>query len=156
MKNLIRTIFAALALIFVASCSEKTVEEEQYLDLVPYNIDGIWMLSEWNGSPLAEGTFAYIVFERNNTRFTTYTNIETFVTVVETGTFGIYEDENAIWGYYEYDNERWWEHKYIVSELTSSRMVWTAEDDPSEVRVYVRVDSLPDSVLSSSSDDSAE
>ena len=37
-----------------------------------------------------------------------------------------------------------WSHRYVVSELTAGRMVWTAEDDPAEVRVYSRMSAMPD------------
>lgn len=155
MKNLLKIFLIAAFAVAAASCS-KTEEDVVYLQLTPFNIDGIWQLSEWNGEPLADGSYAYIEFDRRDMQFTSYSNIETSSPVIEPGTFGIYQEENAIWGYYEYDNQRWWTHKYVVSELTSDRMVWTAQDDPSEVRVYVRIDALPDGIAPDSSDDSEE
>lgn len=155
MKKILRIALAAAVLVSAAACS-KTEEDVVYLQLTPFNINGIWQLSEWNGEPLADGSYAYIEFDRRDMQFTSYSNIETSSPVIEPGTFGIYQEENAIWGYYEYDNQRWWTHKYVVSELTSDRMVWTAQDDPSEVRVYVRIDALPDGIAPDSSDDSEE
>lgn len=143
MKNLLKTVLVALAVTFAASCDRNGEAEEAYLPLTVFNVDGVWELAEWNGSPLADGTFAYLRLTRQDRGFTTYDNLSTFGTHVETGFFDIYQEENAIWGYYEYDNTRWWSHKYIVSELTGDRMVWTAEDDFDEVRVYVRIDELP-------------
>lgn len=153
MKNLLKTALVALAVSLAVSCDGNGEAEEAYLPLTVFNVDGLWQLAEWNGSPLAEGSFAYIQLERQDRKFTSYDNISTFGTHIETGFFDIYQEENAIWGYYEYDNTRWWTHKYTVSELTGSRMVWTAQNDPDEVRVYVRIDELPEGIAPDSSDE---
>ena len=52
--------------------------------------------------------------------------------------------DNTIGGYYDYMDFMQWSHRYVVSELTAGRMVWTAEDDPAEVRVYSRMSAMPD------------
>lgn len=157
MKKILRIALAAAVLVSAAACS-KTEEEPAYLAVTAFNVDGLWKLSEWSDASLDGTAWAYIDLDRRDGKFTAYCTIETSdaIPVIETGFYAVNEDESSIWGYYEFDNQRWWTHKYVVSELTSDRMVWTAQDDPSEVRVYVRIDALPDGIAPDSSDDSEE
>ena len=147
MKSLIRTAFIALSVIVAAvSCDKNESTTEQYLPLTPYNVAGIWELAERNGAPLGEGTYAYIEFTRRDNKFMSYDKFESFHTVYKTGVYDIYEDENAINGIFDNSYYETWTHKYVVSELTYDRMVWTAQDDASITRVYKRVDALPEGV----------
>ena len=102
---------------------------------------------------MGEGVFAYMEFVRQDRKFTGYYNFDSFATVVETGKYDIDIEDNSIGGYYDHSFKEQWKHSYIISELTSERMVWTAEDDENEVRVYMRIDSLPDGIASDSEDD---
>ena len=154
MKSLLKTAFIAAVLFSTLSCSKQETPNETYLTLSPVNLEGIWQLEEWNGLPLEDGTFAYMEFTRQSKKFTSYTNISTsdVVTSVRTGRYDIYEGD-VLAGLFDYQDYEEWEHRYVVSGLTAGRMVWTAEDDPAEVRVYVRVDSLPDGIAPDTSDD---
>lgn len=149
MKNILTSflkISAVAAAVFSAmSCDKSITDEETYLPLTYYNVDGTWELIEWNGEPLAEGTYAYIELTRQR-EFTSRSNIETTSSVAEvrTGEFDIDNGDNTIGGYYDYMDFMQWSHRYVVSELTAGRMVWTAEDDPAEVRVYSRMSAMPD------------
>ena len=159
MKNLLKIAFIATALAFAASCSKEDSETVEYLRATPYNVEGIWQLVEWNGASLADGSFAYIELVRKNRDFTAYDKIETFVTSVRTGEFDIDEENSTIGGIYDYSIYTPWEHSYVISELTHDRMVWTAEDDAAEVRVYMRVQALPEGIApetGDSEDDDAE
>lgn len=154
MKKILRIALAAAVLVSAAACS-KTEEEPAYLAVTAFNVDGLWKLSEWSDASLDGTAWAYIELDRRDGKFTAYSTIETSdaIPVIETGFYAVNEEESSIWGYYEFDNTKWWKHKYIISELTADRMLWTAEDDASEYRVYVRADSLPDGVLQDSSSD---
>ncbi len=146
MKNLLKIAFVAAVLAAASSCEKAGEEGEAYLPVTPYNIEGIWELSEWNGAALADGTFAYIEIVRQDRKFTTYDNLDSFLTSVKTGEYDVDEVDGSIGGIYDYSSMTPWSHSYVISELTHDRMVWTAEDDESEVRVYVRVDALPDGI----------
>lgn len=147
MKKFLKMTLLATVLAVVASCDKTEANSETYLTLSPVNLEGIWELTEWNGLPLADGTFAYMEFTRQSKEFTSYSNLNTtdVVTSVRTGRYDIYEGD-VLFGLFYYQDYEGWDHKYIVSELTNDRMVWTAEDDDDEVRVYSRVDSLPDGI----------
>lgn len=150
MKRFFQIAIAALAAVLSAgSCAKDDSAADEYLQLNFYNISGIWQLQELDGGPLADGTFAYIEFDRPEHTFTRYSNIgeTSTVTSVMTGEYDIYEDDNAIWGRYDNSFESHsWRHVYIVSEFTADRMVWTAKDDSSIVHVYIRVDALPENI----------
>jgi len=66
MKRFLR--FAALlsALALLGAC-----DDDMYvtpLEVTNNNIAGTWQLAEWNGAPLAEGSFVYIEFIRKDER----------------------------------------------------------------------------------------
>lgn len=153
MKNLLKT--AVTAAIFAAvSCSKDNIPAEaEYLPVTYFNIAGTWELVEWNGEPLAEGTFAYIELTRQK-EFSTYTNIEatSLVTTVETGVYDIDSDDDSIGGYYDNAYYEQWSGRYVISQLSGDRMVWTATDDDSEVRVYSRIDSIPEGIVQADED----
>ena len=149
MKNLIRTALIALAAALAASCGKEDTAESGYLPLTYYNLDGYWQLVQLDGGPVAEGTFAYFEFKREDHTFTKYSNIGTTPSVVSvrTGVYDIYEDDNAIGGKYDYELDpanMFWSHIYTVSEFTHDRMVWTAQDDESIVHIYTRIEALPE------------
>ena len=43
-----------------------------------------------------------------------------------------------------------WNHQYIVTDLDADSMVWTAKDNPEDVSLYVRCESIPDEVTGDS------
>ena len=153
-RNILNVLATAWAVSFAVSCDKSGTETEEYLSLTYYNVAGTWELVEWNGEPLAEGTYAYIELTRQG-EFTSCSNIETTSSVasVMTGEFDIDHEKKTIGGYYDYMDFKQWSHWYAVSELTSDRMVWTATDDPSEVRVYSRIDAIPEGLIPDTDDE---
>ena len=149
MKNLIRNVFIALAVFAAASCAkDDAVPAEDNLTLTPHNVAGVWELIERNGSPLGEGTYAYLELTWQDRKFFSYDKFDSFHTVSKTGVYDIYEDENAINGIFDNSYYETWKHKYVVTSLTSTRMAWTAADDASITRVYARIDALPEGIAS--------
>ncbi len=132
-----------------ASCTEKPVDElqEPILDVTPTNINGSWQLTEWNGTPLPDGRYFYIEFIRRDQLFKSYENTSSFDTHKETGYYSINIDESigasVIRGMLDNSMGQEWNHRYIVTDLTSKRMVWTVVGNPSDVSVFTRVDSIP-------------
>lgn len=142
MKKILCPVVAAIVFVMlIASCRKDEVPAVQYLEVTTANIAGNWTLSTWNGSPMAEGCFVNVSFNRKDKTFEMFQNLDSFTSRKLTGTFNIIKDEklgSVIRGAYDYENG-FWSHDYIIRELTSDSMVWIAVDDPSDVTVYVRV-----------------
>ena len=93
-------------------------------------------------------------FDRKDRTFEMYQNTDSFSTRYITGRYYIYVDGNAgsvIRGDYDFGNGAW-AHRYIVTNLTENRMVWTALDDSKYVDVYVRCD-IPAAILTAGADE---
>lgn len=145
-----------LAVSALYSCSENNAAEEVvYLPVTANNISGTWQLSEQSGAPLADGLYVYLDIVRRDTEFTLYDNIGTFMTDVKTGVYSVDTQTGTISGKYDHSLGDW-AHSYVISELTADRMVWTAEDDPEEVSVYVRIDSIPAEITGENTSESEE
>lgn len=146
MKKLIKLTMAVAALLVMFACTDK-IETPKYLDVTPNNISGSWRLESSCGQALAEGTYVYIDFDRKERSFEMFQNTDSFSTRYITGRYFIYTDAEAgaiIRGDYNYGNGEW-AHRYIVSDLTSKRMTWTALDNSDYVDVYVRCE-IPDTI----------
>ena len=144
-----RNILSVAAVVISAvSCDKNETTPDVSLPVTHFNLDGTWELVEWNGEPLAEGTYAYIELTRQG-EFSSYSNIEStsLVTTVRTGVYDIDQDDNSVGGYYDYMDYQQWAHRYVVSGLTVDGMTWTAADDPSEVRIYSRIDAIPEGIV---------
>lgn len=151
MKHFLRNVLSAAAVVISAvSCDKNEVTPDEYLPVTFFNIEGTWELVEWNGEPLAEGTYAYLELTRQG-EFSSYSNIEStsLVTTARTGIYDIDQDDNSVGGYYDYMSYQPWAHRYVVSGLTGTGMTWTADDDPSEVRIYSRIDAIPEGIAPS-------
>ena len=146
MKRIFRLIVLAMVMTAVAvSCSDKDEYVEPTLDVTPNNIAGCWSLDSWSGGELSEDSYVYIDFVRADKTYTLYQNIDSQYTRTITGHYFIYTDDEQgaiIRGNYDYGNGDW-AHRYVVTNLTEDRMVWTALDNPADVSVYVRA-TLPD------------
>ena len=145
--NRIKILIKAALTALNVSCTEKTVENVEYLDVNANNISGKWELVEWNGSSLTEGTYVYLNIVRNDRTYTMYQNLDSFTNVphVVTGSYFIeYHPELGaiLRGNYDHDSGDW-AHRYIVKDLTADQMYWVAKDDPAFVQKFIRVDSIP-------------
>ena len=141
---------ALAALSFLAvSCdkNENTEPQEIYLDVNANNISGKWELVEWNGASLTSGTYVYLDIVRNDRTFKMYQNLDSFNNVphVVSGSYYIETDPELgaiIRGSYDHDSGDW-AHRYIIKDLTATKMTWVAKDDQDFVQKFVRVDSIP-------------
>ena len=143
MKNLFKLSLRALmsVALFVACSKDDNEYQEPQLDVTPNNIAGCWMLESYdNGQTLVDGSYVYIDFVRADKTYTLYQNIDSQYMRAITGHYFIYTDDEKgaiIRGNYDYGNGDW-SHRYVVTELTEGRMVWTALDNPADVSVYIR------------------
>lgn len=141
--------FLGFAMVFVAalvlsSCEKEGGVSNEYLDVTPNNISGVWRVESFdNGVELNENTYRYIEFRRKDKSFVSYDNLGSMEVQKRSGRFDITTDGAAvIRGQYNFGQGDW-EHSYYVRDLTKERMVWVAIDDESLVTVYVRAE-LPD------------
>jgi hypothetical protein len=116
------------------------------LEVNTNNISGKWELVEWNGAPMAEGTYVYMEIERGKT-YTMYQNLDSFSNIphVITGSYNLATDPELgaiIRGSYDHDNGDW-AHRYIIRDLYENEMLWVAKDDPSFTQKFRRVSTIP-------------
>lgn len=147
-KKIMTAALAALSFLAV-SCdkNENTEPQEIYLDVNANNISGKWELVEWNGASLTSGTYVYLDIVRNDRTFKMYQNLDSFNNVphVVSGSYYIETDPELgaiIRGSYDHDSGDW-AHRYIIKDLTATKMTWVAKDDQDFVQKFVRVDSIP-------------
>lgn len=122
-------------------------DQELLLEVNANNISGQWQLILWNDASLNEGTYVYIDIVRNDRTYTMYQNIDSFKDVPHkiTGSYYLEVDPAVgalIRGNYDHDSGDW-AHRYIITDLTNSKMTWTAKDDPAFVQIWSRVESIP-------------
>lgn len=130
---------ALIAVFVLSSCEKEGSVSNEYLDVTPNNISGVWRVESFdNGVELDESTYRYIEFKRKDKRFVSYDNLSSMEVQKRSGRFDITTDGAAvIRGMYDFGQGEW-EHSYYVCDLTKERMVWVATDDESLVTVYVR------------------
>ena len=133
---------------FVSMSCEKEQHDIQPepLEVNTNNISGKWELVEWNGAPMAEGTYVYMDIERGKT-YTMYQNLDSFSNIphVITGSYNLATDPELgaiIRGSYDHDNGDW-SHRYIIKDLYENEMLWVAKDDPSFTQKFRRVSTIP-------------
>ena len=145
------TKILALAFMAVASMACNKIEDPQGngsepLEVNTNNISGKWELVEWNGAPMAEGTYVYMDIERGKT-YTMYQNLDSFSNIphVITGSYNLATDPELgaiIRGSYDHDNGDW-AHRYIIKDLYENEMLWVAKDNPAFTQKFARIASIP-------------
>ena len=145
------TKILALAFMAVASMACNKIDDPQDngpepLEVNTNNISGKWELVEWNGAPMAEGTYVYMDIERGKT-YTMYQNLDSFSNIphVITGSYNLAIDPELgaiIRGSYDHDNGDW-AHRYIIKDLYENEMLWVAKDDPAFTQKFRRVSTIP-------------
>lgn len=146
MKKITNFAIAMLCAVIALSCSEGFEPVEEYIDVTPGSISGVWSMESYdNGQSLAEGTYYYVRFNRMSGTFVSYDNLGSMEAHKRSGRFHINNDGEAIIsGLYDFGQGDW-EHRYYVRNMTANRMVWVAVDDESIVQVYVR-STLPEGI----------
>ena len=99
MKNIFKLTALAVFLCCLVSCDDDEPIIPT-LEVTPANLNGTWELSEWNGTPLAEGTYCYVVFNRKEQTFEMYQKFDSMYARHITGHFSLENDP-----YLEYNGE---------------------------------------------------
>lgn len=149
MNRITKLLTIALMAFAALSCDKNDLSQpqEELLEVTSNNLAGQWQLVEWNGSPLADGTYVYMDIVRNGQTYTMYQNMDSFTNVphVITGTYSLTTDPQLgtiIRGSYDHDNGEW-SHRYIVKKLTADTMVWVAKDNQNSYQVFYRIQDIP-------------
>lgn len=142
-KNWFYLMMMLFAVAFVGCNDDDETYVEPQLDVTSHNIAGEWMLKSWsNGQELTEGTYLYMDLVRQDGTFKLYDNLNSFQAVLTTGRFALVTNDEGqviIRGEYDYGVGDW-NHRYAITSLTASEMVWVATDDATDVSVYVRTE----------------
>lgn len=153
MKTLFRMMALFMLLIGFTAC-EDDEETVSTLEVNYANLNGTWQLAEWNGKPLAEGTYCYITFVRKDKTYKLYQKFDSMYARCVTGTFTVENDDYL--GYIisgDYDLKGEWANSYIVTDLLpSGSMIWTVKNDYNDVSKYVRCDGVPSNILEEAKD----
>ncbi len=150
MKNIFKIMALATCLLCFAACDDGDDAPAPGLEVTPANLNGTWMLAQWNGAPLAEGLYLYITFNRREQTFEMYQKFDSMYARFIPGVFKIEKDDYlgaVISGEYDFGNGAW-SHEYIVTDLLADSMTWTAKDDAGDVHKFVRCEKVPDEVVS--------
>lgn len=158
MKTILKIMVLFCCLFGSAACSnEDDVEYTEPTVIVSYKtVGGIWQLSEWNGTPLADGQYCYIVMNRTEHTFTMYQNFDSQVSRKITGSFILDKDKEQnnrdyISGEYDYNNGDWNDDYYItIYGGDNPRMVWVASENSEDVSVYRPCDEVPADIVAGS------
>lgn len=119
------------------------------------NIAGTWRLTEWNGEPMNDGRYYYMIIGRKPDEETglrpleIYQNIDSDKSRHLTSTYELETDEDSgtvISGVYDH-SAGFWNNSYVITGLEADRMIWTVEDDPSDISVYIRCEAIPGDIL---------
>ena len=100
MKNILKLMALFAFLLCFISCDEDEKAEIPTLPVTAANLNGTWQLSEWNGQPMAEGTYCYITFNRKELTFEMYQKFDSMYARHITGHFSLENDP-----YLEYNGE---------------------------------------------------
>ncbi len=158
MKHLLKFFLIALTALSLASCDKEPAKDlsEPPLAITPTNINGSWQLTEWNGAELPDGRYFYIEFIRRGMLFKSYENTSSAEVHKETGEYNILTDESlggsVILGRFDNSMGQEWNHRYIVTSLTATRMVWTAADNPEDISVFTRIETIPSEITGESAE----
>lgn len=151
MKTLFKILVVMISLVGFTSCSDDDVEFiEPALEVNYANIEGVWKLAEWNGEPLTENVYLYVVFNRRDRRYEQYQKFDSMYARYITGSYLIDDKEDIgsiISGRYDYGMGNW-NNSYVITNLyESGSMIWTAENDEDDVTKYIRCDKVPEDVI---------
>lgn len=151
LKKLFTLLVIALFACGFAACSSDDDEpEEPSLEVTAANLHGTWKLAEWNGEPLAEGTYCYIVLNRKDQTFEMYQKFDSMYGRHITGSFAIKNDPYQgyiISGSYDYGMGDWNQSYLVTRLLASGSMIWTAKDDVTDISRYERCNEVPAEIL---------
>lgn len=143
----IANLLMILSVALFAACDDPVDTTVSSLKVTPYNLEGTWQLSEWNGAPLADSTYVYLVLDRKST-FEMYQNTGSMYPVLYTGTYKIEEDwrvGDVISGTYDAEQGKW--NEYVITDLYKESMTWTAKDNAADVQKFVRVNEVPGDIV---------
>ena len=154
MKNIFKIITLFVLAFSLTACSDDDATTVvPTLDVNYANLHGSWELVEWNGSPLPDGVYCYLVLERREHSFRIYQKFDSMYARCITGVFELTVDADGcdiISGSYDYGMGDW-NRDYVSTDLLEEgSMTWIVKGDESDVCVYCRCDEVPVEVIAES------
>ena len=147
-REIVTLVLMAVALLAVGCDRGGDVEPTKSTNkaVTYYTIDGVWMLQEWNGTPLAPGTLLYIALDRKEHRFEMWDNLDSMYPTMRSGGFVLSVDDkerDIISGWYDYGVGDW-AYDYVVElNAEGDRMVWRTATNEDELS-FVAIEALPE------------
>ena len=92
MRILFRIIPLCMLLFSFMACDDDEEVKVETLEVTPANLNGTWRLVEWNGEPMADGTYCYITFVRRDKTFEMYQKFDSMYARFLSGIFEIEKD----------------------------------------------------------------
>ena len=136
-------LVAAIVAFSAVSCDKVENDRIEYLEVTANNIQGDWELYLLGGEPLKGDTYFHISFDRAEKTYEYKTNLTSVPTSFATqkGTYAIYTDVEL--GAYIRGIDfvqREWTDRYVITELAKDTMKWTGVKNPSDIRVFKRLE----------------
>ncbi len=146
MKKLTSLLMLLAVALFTACEKDEIIEPT--LEVKSHNLDGVWKLETRNGKQLAEGTYIYLVLDREYT-FELYQINSSMYPVLYTGDYKLEYDwrvGDVVSGTYNYGQGDW-SNEYIITKLYKESMTWTAKGENGEVQKFIRIDKVPAEII---------
>lgn len=140
-----KVLYMVAALVLSAACTQKIDPDPAQMQL-PVNFSntsGDWVLTEWKGNDMQD---TQVYLRLKNKEFVIWQSVGTMYPQKYTGSYNLIEEEGVgmiIRGVYDYTYE-YWDNQYVVSSLTSNKMIWTNREDAQDTYSYTRTDSFPE------------
>ena len=128
----IANLLMILSVALFAACDDPVDTTVPPLKVTPYNLDGTWQLAEWNGVPLADSTYVYLVLDRKQT-FEMYQKIGSGAYRLYRGTWNL--ENGLLTG--KYNDGEGWAAAYNV-EIKDRNLTLTSNNDAAESTLYTR------------------
>lgn len=154
-KHILKLLFLGFSLAIGACSDDNDPVVPDALPVNYANIAGTWQLTEWNGEPMNDKRYCYMIIGRKADEQTGKRSLETYLNIDSdksrhlTSTYELESDEELgviIRGVYDYAGG-FWNNSYIIKNMASDSMTWIVENDPSDVSVYTRCDVIPEDIL---------
>lgn len=150
MKTFLRAIALLAVIICSGACSDNSDDyTPANLEVTPHNISGYWVLTEFNGMKVPEGTYCYIEYIRKDRKFKIYQKFDSMYPRCITGVYSIEKDKKKgyiLSGIYDFGMGEW-NNKYIVTELLENSMLLTSDSEVAEICRYERCNEIPADII---------
>ena len=145
--NRLLATLIAIAATLIAGCEKPApIPTEEHIPVTYDEIYDYWQMTMWQGAPIAEDTYVYILLDGDARTYTMWDNIGSMYVVETTGTFTITTEEDGRYtlsGTYDHGKGDWSNEYYVELSNKSNRMEWRAKG-VNETFVFKRTGEIPE------------